>query len=718
MMKYHSWALGCVLLTATALAQSQNAVPKNVLSGVVNGPNGPEAGVWVIAETKDLPTKFAKVVVTDDKGRYVIPEMPSAQYQVWVRGYGLVDSEKVTAKPGQKLDLKAVPAPDEKSAAQYYPGMYWYTLLEIPKASDFPGTGEKGNGIPPVIKKQAYWIDTVKNSCQSCHALGSKGMRETPDFYKKMANGDSLGSWAYRTQAGQAMANMGLSLSRLGPDRGLELFSEWTDRIEKGALPFDKPQRPKGVERNMVVTMWDYSSNKYYIHDGAISDKRKNTLNAGGLFWASPEESTDRVPYLDPINHRAGEVVMPYRDPKLFGQKEQPKGPSVYWGEEAIWDGHTSIHNNIMDEQGRIWFSARVRGIPNPDFCKQGSSHPSAQVLPLNESVRQLAMYDPKKKEWKLISTCFTTHHLYLSRDKKNILWTSAGGPGFSAVGWLDTQKYLQTGDEQASQGWTPIVLDYNGNGKRDEYTDLGKPADPTKDKRVMTGFYGVQTSPKDNSVWGQSMDVGFSRVDQPSFLIRMIPGSDPTHTALAEIYQPPEGYYGLRGLDIDSKGVVWSVLSSGQMASFDRNKCKGPLTGPAAAEGKHCPEGWTIYRFPGPQFKGVDDPNGSAEHAYYIAVDVENTLGLGKDVPIALTNGGEALLALVKGEWVSMRIPYPLGFFSKNADGRIDDPKAGWKGRGFWTTSGTRANFHGEGGVDAYPKVFKVQMRPNPLAH
>ena len=116
MMKYHSWALGCVLLTATALAQSQNAVPKNVLSGVVNGPNGPEAGVWVIAETKDLPTKFAKVVVTDDKGRYVIPEMPSAQYQVWVRGYGLVDSEKVTAKPGQKLDLKAVPAPDEKSA--------------------------------------------------------------------------------------------------------------------------------------------------------------------------------------------------------------------------------------------------------------------------------------------------------------------------------------------------------------------------------------------------------------------------------------------------------------------------------------------------------------------------------------------------------------------------------------------------------------------------
>jgi hypothetical protein len=124
------------------------------------------------------------------------------------------------------------------------------------------------------------------------------------------------------------------------------------------------------------------------------------------------------------------------------------------------------------------------------------------------------------------------------------------------------------------------------------------------------------------------------------------------------------------------------------------------------------------MYRFPGPQFKGVNDPNGSAEHAYYIAVDLENTLGLGKDIPIALTNGGEALLALVKGEWVSLRVPYPLGFFSKNADGRIDDPKTGWKGKGFWTTSGTRANFHGEGGTEAYPKVFKVQVRPHPLAN
>ena len=105
-----------------------------------------------------------------------------------------------------------------------------------------------------------------------------------------------------------------------------------------------------------------------------------------------------------------------------------------------------------------------------------------------------------------------------------------------------------------------------------------------------------------------------------------------------------------------------------------------------------------------------MDDPQGSANHAYYIWVDVHNTLGLGNDVPIAMANGSESLLALVNGKFVDIRIP-------KNTDGRIDDPNAGWKGRGLWTTTGTRAYFHSEGGKDARPRVFHVQLRPDPLA-
>jgi hypothetical protein len=509
---------------------------------------------------------------------------------------------------------------------------------------------------------------------------------------------------------------MALTMGRVG-DKGLELFADWTDRIAKGELPSAKPSRPQGVERNVVVTMWDWSTPKFYLHDAVSSDKRNPRVNANGMIYGSPEESTDLVPVLDPVSHKATQIKHPYRDPKTPSSLDLPRGPSVHWGDEAIWDGHTSIHNPMMDEKGRVWFTARIRPAPNPDFCKAGSDHPSAKVAPLNESPRQLSMYDPKTDKWTLIDTCFSTHHLYFSKDANNTLWTSAGGPASGVVGWLNVKMYEETGDEQKSQGWTPLIIDTNGNGKRDAWVGPNDPVDPTKDKRVMAAFYGVQPSPIDDSIWGQAMDVGFSRIDQPGYIMRLVPGSNPTETALTEVYLPPDGGYGSRGLDLDLNGVVWTVLSSGHMASFDRSKCKGPLNGPTAATGKHCPEGWTMYQMPGPQFKDVTDP-GSANHAYYVWVDRYNTLGLGPNVPIAQTNGGESLLAVVDGKLVDLRVPYPLGFFTKNVDGRIDDPNAGWKGKGLWTTSGTRTVFHNEGGTQNQPKVYKLQIRPDPLAN
>ncbi len=711
-------AVAIAALLAACLSTPQGSstlsVGANDIGGTVTSSSGPEAGVWVIAETTDLPTKYAKVVVTDDQGRYLVPDLPKANYSVWVRGYGLVDSSKVQSTPGKTLNLTAVPAPSAAAAAEYYPGMYWYSMLTIPDKKEFPGTGEKGNGIPTVMKSQAYWIDTVKNSCQSCHALGSKGVRTIPSGLGKFDS--SFHAWARRTQSGQAMANMALTLGRIGPEKGLQLFADWTDRIAAGELPFAKPARPQGLERNVVISMWDWSTPKYYLHDAVSSDKRNPTVNAGGKIYGSPEESTDLVPVFDPATNSTSQITHPFRDPKTPSSKQLPMAASAYWGDEAIWDGHTSIHNPMMDEQGRVWFTARIRPAANPDFCKAGSSHPSAKVYPLNESPRQLSMYDPKSDKWTLIDTCFGTHHLYFAHDANNTLWTSAGGPYSGVVGWLNTKMLLETGDEVKSQGWTPLIIDTNGNGKRDEYVGPNDPVDPTKDKRVNAAFYGVQPSPVDDSIWGQAMDVGFSRVDQPGYIMRLVPGSNPSETALVEVYLPPEGGYGSRGLDLTTDGVVWTVLSSGHMASFDRRKCRGPLNGPAAATGKHCPEGWALYRMPGPQFKGVD-PNGSANHGYYIWVDRYNTLGLGPNVPIAETNGGESLLAIVDGKFVDVRVPYPMGFFTKNVDGRIDDPNGGWKGRALWTTFGSRTVFHNEGGTQNRPKVYKVQVRPDPLA-
>src|SRR6266850_7124577 len=114
------------------------------IGGVVTSAKGPEAGVWVIAETTDLPTRFTRSVVTDDQGRYVIPDLPVANYQVWVRGYGLVDSAKLRAKPGQRLNMASVPAPNETAAAHYYPAIYWYSMMKIPGQDQFGPNSRSG----------------------------------------------------------------------------------------------------------------------------------------------------------------------------------------------------------------------------------------------------------------------------------------------------------------------------------------------------------------------------------------------------------------------------------------------------------------------------------------------------------------------------------------------------------------------------------------------
>jgi hypothetical protein len=694
--------------------QKALSVKADAIGGKVTGPNGPEAGVWVIAETSDLPTKYAKMVVTNDAGQFVIPQLPSAKYKIWARGYGLVDSDKQDATPGKTVDLKAKPAPNAAAAAEYYPGMYWYSMLKIPPTSEFPGSDKSPTGMPASMDSQATWIDSVKNSCQSCHALGSDNIRH-PHVKELGEFKSSEEMWERRVQSGQAMNNMALTLGRMGPPRAYKMFADWTDRIAAGELPFDKPERPNGVERNVVITSWEWGKRGMYLHDEVSTDKRNPTVNANGKIYGSPEESSDDIPVLDPIKNTTSLIHEPYMDEKTPSAKDDPMAPSVFWGDEAIWDGHTSIHNPMMDEKGRVWFTARLRRTPNPASCQAGSDLPSAQVAPLKDSAREASMYDPKTEKWTMIDTCFNTHHLVFTPDEK--LWFSQGQPYSGVVGWLDVKKFEQTGDAMKSQGWTPTVVNVSGTGKREDFVAPDKPIEPGKDKWVKAAFYGIMPSVKGDVIWGQAMGPGFSRIAQPALLIRMIPGSDPTKTAVSEIFQSPPGTYGSRGVDVDSKGVAWTVLSSGQLASFDRSKCKEKLEGANAATGAQCFEGWTLYRMPGPQFKGVNDPQGSANHAYYIWVDVHNTLGLGNDVPVAIANGSESLLALVNGKFVDLRIPYPLGFFAKNVDGRIDDPNGGWKGRGLWSTTGTRAYFHSEGGKDARPRVFKVQMRPDPLA-
>ena len=312
-------------------------------------------------------------MVTDDQGRYVIPDLPKANYSVWVRGYGLVDSPKVTSAPGKTRE----PDRDRRrrraaAAAEYYPGMYWYSLLKIPAASEFPGTGDKGNGIPADMKTQDAWVDTVKNSCQSCHALGSQGhphaLAEARDV-QELPRG--LGAaHAVRPGDDQHGAHARLHRARQGAQAS---SPTGPTASPPASCRSPSPSGPKGVERNVVVTMWDCSTPKYYLHDAISSDKHNPHVNANGPIYGSPEESTDLVPVLDPVKNTASTIKHPVLDPKTPSSKTNCRWqPSPYWGDEPIWDGHTSIHNAMMDEQGRVWFSARIRPDDESGLLQEG----------------------------------------------------------------------------------------------------------------------------------------------------------------------------------------------------------------------------------------------------------------------------------------------------------------------------------------------------------
>jgi hypothetical protein len=699
---------GVFLAPVSAPANAQQtavAIDNDDIGGVVRGPSGPEAGVWVIAETTELPTKFAKTVVTDDQGRYVIPDLPNANYQVWVRGYGLVDSPKVRAKPGQQLNLTAVPAPDERAAAHYYPAIYWYAMMKLPPEKDFGGATD----IPKNITRDT-WRQRMGNvDCIGCHQLGQEATRTIPTQFGEFKTGAD--AWARRVASGQTGEFM---VNRIAGQLGsvpFKYFGDWTDRVAKGELPKNKPQRPQGVERNIVVTSWEWGTEKQFTHDLISSDRRYPTVNAYGPLYGSPEYSSDDMPILDPKTHKATFFKMPVADPNApesFGPPfhasavGKPTQPSAYWGDEKIWSQRANNHNGMFDKQGRVWFAAAVRGIDNPAFCKKGSDHPSAKVFPLDRSGRQVSMLDPKTMKYSFIDTCFGTHHPQFGYDADDTLWLSGTGP---VAGWVNTKTWDETGDAAKAQGWAPFVLDTNGNGKVDEWTEPDQPADAGKDKRIAgSGPYAVMPHPTDGSVW---YTVGVF-AGTPGFL-----RFDPK-TRLSEFYAIPKEGIGVRGGDIDKNGVLWGSGSNGTLISFDRRKCKSPLNGPNAT-GNHCPEGFAYHKYPGPAFE--DFENGSAEASYYTWVDHHNTVGLGENVPISTANLNDGFAALKDGQMVMLRIPYPLGFFAKGLDGRIDDPNAGWKGRGLWSTNGDRTPWLKEGGKGSKPRAVQIQVRPDPLA-
>ena len=610
----------------------QSPVGAESLGGIVNGPRGGEAGVWVIAETDDLDTRFRKIVVTDDDGRFLLPDLPAATYDVWVRGYGLAESTPVSATPGQTLTLTVRAASTPQEAAQVYPANYWYSLLEVPGNREFPGTGAEGNGIAASLQHQGAWVDLTKQGCQLCHQMGN---RFTFDISHLDRFDSSTAAWDHRVTVGQRGSQMSRALDRFGRARVLEMFATWSDRIATGDVP-PEPPRPQGVERNLVLTMWEWGGETSYVHDEVTTDKRRPTVNGNGLVYGV-SISNDALLITDTQAHRSVELSIPLREagvPSYF-PTEPGFEPSPYWGDEIIFDAPANPHNPMMDGQGRLWLTSAIRQRRNPGWCQEGSDHPSARYFPLGQSGRQVSVYDPTTEAFVLIDSCFNTHHLQFAEDAQDTLWLSGG---IQVIGWLDTKLYDEMADERAAQGWCPTVIDTNGDGVITKpWNEPNDPIDPSRDTRT-TGFaYGAIVNPVDGSAW-------ITRTGPfPGRLVRLDRGDNPPETCIAEVYEPPydnatvpsEGWgFSPRGIDVTRDGIIWTALSgSGHLAIFDRSKCQ-VLNGPAAT-GQHCAEGWTLYSSPGPQMDGVE-LSGSADFHYYNWVDQFNTLGM-ESVPPAV---------------------------------------------------------------------------------
>jgi hypothetical protein len=769
------WLIVCGLAVASAMIQTQarprsSAVPAlpqasdvqvgpDNIGGVVSSSKGPEAGVWVIAETTDLGTKFRKIVVTDDQGRYLIPELRKANYKVWVRGYGLVDSQPVVATTGQTLALAAVIAPDARAAAQYYPGNYWYSLMKIPPKSAFPmkippppaednvdrfadcrqaaakcqqnpgretipGLSEEEVQTGQEVSNQAEYLYNVKRVCEACHQMGNKATREVLPSLGTFKN-SSL-AWERVLKSGQTGGRMlGVVDARLGHDTGLAMFADWGDRIAAGEVP-PAPPRPQGIERDVVLSIWDFASDRAFVHDVVASNQWKPTVNANGPIYGG-DLSAGTLEYVDPIEYTKGNMPAPMTRPEDRARMRpwswpMNEAPSPYWGDELVWNDPISASGPVMDTKGRVWYHALVQK-DIPDFCKAGSNNKFAKNFPFKSpSSAGLVVYDPKTGQQTPMAICAGGHSVFAG-DKDDTIYMGMGLTS-GGIAWFNTHVWDETHDAEKAYGWCPGILDYNGDGKIGPYTTVDQPADPKLD-RLVNGAqaYGVGVNPVDGSFWAAAGVNGGPKTSVPGKILRYTIGSNPPETCRTELYEPPfnnpkapgmEGF-NPQGVEVDSKGIAWAGLGgSAQLARFDRSKCK-VLNGPTAT-GQHCPEGWTLYQVPGPTFKGT---NVGADQFYLSWVDRENTLGLGKDIPVIDGTGSDSLIAFLPDQkkFVTLRVPYPMDLYTRSMTGRIDDPKTGWKGRGIWAGNNERVVWHIEGGKGTTSQVVHFQVRPDPLA-
>ena len=588
--------LGLLCLTAVHPAHAQTA-GGGIITGTVQGPKGPEAGVWVIAETKDLLTRLHQD--RSHRRSRALPGSRSARRELQGLGArlrpGRFDAHRDETRRATAVTLKAAAAKTPQEAAKVYPGNYWLSLLEPPAKSLFPGTGPtpQGNGTGTRMLIQNHWINSLKSDCNFCHQLGNQLTRTLDDVFEaKPELKTHAEAWEWRLGVGVRGTNMYSVLTTQGKETSLKTFSDWTERIANGEVP-PAPPRPKGIERNIVATLWDVGDDHSFMHDQISTDKNHPTVNGGG-----PHVRRQRRTRSTGLAGPARKQHLRHRHPDARSQGEsslalpRPQSPVDVLGhgapvvQPALRSGRSAQSHDR--QQG-----PRVDDFEDP---RQRRPRPGAAIpktnTPTGSRSRTAAarppIYDPKTQKFTLIDTCFSTHHLQFDNDPdETVYFNELSGP---IVGWIDTKVYdanprraerpsagagkcsTPTATEKSPSRGTSFAVrrggedsvlydgDTAGGGTRERRAQRGTQT-PV---RSQTGYAGqlqpvlVIPSPVDDSVWGISEPY-------PGLLVRMQRGNNPPVSCKTQIFRVPEPGFDPRGVDIDSNGVVWTGLGRQQ---------------------------------------------------------------------------------------------------------------------------------------------------------
>jgi streptogramin lyase len=515
------------------------------IGGIVLNGDRPEAGVWVIAETSHLPTGFTRIVVTDDEGRFLIPDLPAApSYDVWVRGYGLRDSDPVRTAAGDAVTLQVEDARSPQEAAKIYPANCWLSLYEPPADQHLPLIGRSrhtssGEGGPAedrdeetsetarAFPRREHWVGHVKLGCMLCHQLG----QEISRLFTRPEHWDAIWDRAGMRRTAESLGLRVLTNS----------LAEWGARIEGGTVP-PAPPRPSGIERHMVITQWAWARDDSYIHDNVSTDKRQPTLYPHGKVWGI-DIGQSFLWSLDPVTHTVESHEVPLRD----GPGREPDRPGRI-------QGLTSSHNPMLDDKGNVWLTTRVRGYDKtPAWADQvtadiTSKETGRQKSGLSErdlrASRHLGYYSSTERKFVLIDTAFATHHLQF--DTEGRLWTSGDN---SRLGMFDPAKFdpsrpVET-EATAQTGWAAI--------------------DPATGKSAMGGGYGIIVSPVDGTIWRANYPGIFGQAPLPDLSGNYIDRFDPEQRTYKRYPIPLPGY-GPRGIDATTDGRLWFGTGSGHL--------------------------------------------------------------------------------------------------------------------------------------------------------